>query len=77
LKGFFHQTGEYLFLIGVERIKATHSLTEPLPVTCVVVLFYDSIHAKQIFLRLHIRDRTKKIKVVSHGQYRKTTERRK
>ncbi len=45
-ENFFHQTGEYVFLIGMEKIAVIYSLTESLPVTCVVLLFYDVIHAK-------------------------------
>jgi hypothetical protein len=46
-ENFFHQTGEYVFLIGMGKRAVTHSLTESLSITCVVLLFYNIIHAKQ------------------------------
>jgi hypothetical protein len=65
---FFHQTGEYVFWIGMRKIVVTHSLTESTPIShlfCCFVLRCHPCETKSLF-SLDRTDRTKSINVVSH-----------
>jgi len=65
------------FTLGMKKIAVTHSLTNSLRVTCVVLLFYmASCETKLIFFRSISYMQTKK-DFFFHGWHRKTTEWRK